>query len=227
MRKKRILIADDTELFILTQVSFLDPQHFDIFTARSGSETLEKACTMKPDLIMLDMYMQDMNGDDVCRILKREPDTSSITIIITSPGGEEPSTTRMVLAGGDGIVFKPFRRDQYIALIERFLGVSVRYWSRAKIALPCRVIWDNTIRDGMIHSLSGGGAFVEWPFNLLPGNLCGLEFILPGQDKTIFVRNADVVWTGKLDETGPKGFGVNFLTIDSGDRTNIDSIVRH
>jgi len=227
MRKKRILIADDIEMFILLQISFLDRQRFDIFTARSGSETLEKARTLKPDLIMLDISMPDMNGDEVCRILKRESDTSSITIIFTSPGGEEPSTTRMILAGGDGIIFKPFRRDQYVALFEGFLEISVRYWRRARIALPCSVIWDNTKRDGTIHSLSGGGAFIEWPYNLAPGNVCRLEFTLPGHDKAIFVRSADVIWTGKLDAMGPEGFGVKFLTIDPGDRTNIDSVVHH
>ena len=84
MKKKRILIVDDTEFFLQLEISYLGNQRFDIHTARSGSEALEKARTLQPDLILLDMYMHDMNGDAVCSLLKGDPDTSSIPVIIST-----------------------------------------------------------------------------------------------------------------------------------------------
>ena len=192
MKKKRILIVDDTEFFLQLEISYLGNQRFDIHTARSGSEALEKARTLQPDLILLDMYMHDMNGDAVCSLLKGDPDTSSIPVIISSSGGKESSTKKMVSAGGDGIIFKPIRKDQLNAMAEELLGIHIRRWRRSAIKLPCKVIFEDVKKDWTIHSLSGGGAFIEWSLNLVPGDMCKLQFTLPNQDKKISVWDIEI-----------------------------------
>ena len=89
--KKTVLIVDDVELFIQLEISHLGRKRYDIHTASNGNQGLEMARSIKPDIILLDLVMPDMNGDQVCRILKGDPDTSSIPIIMVSSGTREHS----------------------------------------------------------------------------------------------------------------------------------------
>jgi CheY-like chemotaxis protein len=225
MKKKKILIVDDTEYFLQLEISYLDSHRFDIHTARSGAEALEKARTLKPDLILMDMFMQDINGDTVCSLLKKDPDTISIPVVIISSGGKESSKKKMVSAGANGIIFKPARKDQLNVMVEQLLGIYCRHWKRDAVTLPCTVILEDDESDGTIRSLSGGGAFIEWSLNLVPGDLCRLKFALPDKGKKIFIGSAVVVRTEELGETGLQGAGVSFLAIHPDDRVAVDDFI--
>ena len=131
----------------------------------------------------------------------------------------------MVSAGANGIIFKPARKDQLNVMVEQLLGIYCRHWKRAAVTLPCTVILEDDKSDGTIRSLSGGGAFIEWSLNLVPGDICRLQFKLPDQDKKIFVGSAVVTRTEELGETGLQGAGVNFLSIHPDERVVIDDFI--
>ena len=78
----KFLLVDDVELFLNLEKSFLDRESFIIDTARSGKEALEKIRADKPDLVLLDLYMPEMNGDEVCRQIKSDPLTRDIIVIM-------------------------------------------------------------------------------------------------------------------------------------------------
>ena len=79
-----ILLVDDTELFLAMEESFLQRREFTLHTARSGTEALETARAVRPDLIVLDLHMPDMGGDRVCAQLKGDPLYQRIPIIIAT-----------------------------------------------------------------------------------------------------------------------------------------------
>lgn len=224
--KKTVLIVDDVELFIQLHVSYLGTTRYNIHTAVSGNEGLEKAHSLKPDLILLDFLMLDMNGDEVCRILKSDPETSSIPIVLVSSHTSEQSRSIIGSSGCDGLIFKPVRRDLLLSVVENLLKTNARVFERADISIPCTIQLDNKEHHGTIHSLSGTGAFVEFTHPLIRGDLMELEFTLPEPDTTVNVRAGAVVWCGSLRENGPTGAGIQFLTISAQSQKDIDNYVK-
>jgi len=224
MTKKSILIVDDNEFFLEQGASCLNSEQFKILRARSGREALEKVRTLKPELILMDTVMPDLSGRQVCNILKEDPSTSSIPIIIATSGRDENTGMKRGIARCDGIIFKPIRRDQLIAMVEELLKIQVRKWVRRKVRLPCKVtiFLEGEEGEGIIRTLGGGGAFFEYLAPLFTGDMCRIKFTLPETQREIMVWSAVVVWTGKLDEDGSEGSGVRFLTIDKEDQVEID-----
>ena len=67
MNKNRILVVDDEEKIVNLVRNYLEKEGFEVFTADSGNEALKLFESEKPDLVVLDLMMPDMNGYDVCR----------------------------------------------------------------------------------------------------------------------------------------------------------------
>ena len=223
--KKTLLIVDDVELFIQLQISHLGRKRYDIHTAGSGSDGLELARSVKPDLILLDLLMPDMNGDNVCRILKEDPETSSIPVILVSSGTKEHSRSITKISGCDALIYKPVRRDLLISVVENLLKTNLRDHERVDVTIPCTVTLDEKEHEATIHSLSMNGAFIELAQNVIRGDMLRLTFTLPTIGNGISVRTAAVVWCGTLRKDGPEGAGVQFLTIDWNSREEIGEFV--
>jgi len=228
---KTILLVDDVELFLQIQISYLGNKRFDIHTASSGSEALGMAQELKPDLILLDLFMPDMTGDIVCRILKANSETSSIPVVIVSSGGREDSRKRAQAAGCDGLIYKPVRKDLFLSVVEKCLDISIRSQPRARVALSATITLEGKELSTVIHSLSAEGAFVEVdPGAAIVGDLLELKFTLPDIGKEVEVRSAAIVWRGSLGKNDPQGAGVRFLSIypEATDhiRRHVDSILQ-
>ena len=224
--KKTLLIVDDVELFIQLQISHLGHQRYNIHTARSGADGLEKARSLKPDLILMDLFMPDINGDQICRILKEDPATSSIPVVLVSSGARGMSKTASVSSQCDGLIFKPVRRDLLLSVVENLLGTNVRIRDRVNVCIPGTATQDELEYPVTIHTLSGDGAFVEIREKPIRGDLMELTFTLPDKERKVHVRTAAVVWCGSLGHDGPEGAGVFFLTIDQEMKKQISSFVQ-
>jgi CheY-like chemotaxis protein len=79
-----ILLAEDNKFLRRTAEATLNRHGFTVLTASDGEEALKLAESNEPDLILLDVVMPKMNGFDVLRVLKREPATSAIPVIVLS-----------------------------------------------------------------------------------------------------------------------------------------------
>jgi len=223
--KKTLLIVDDVELFIQLQISHLGHSRYDIHTARSGSEGLQIARSLKPDLILMDLFMPDMDGDQICRILKEDPETSSIPVVLVSSGARGRSRTASVSSNCDGLIFKPVRRDLLLSVVENLLGTNLRSRNRIRVSIPGTATMDERSYPVTIHTLSSDGAFVETQHEVIRGDLMQLSFTLPGEESMVNIRSAAIVWCGSLEKGGPSGAGVYFLTIDQAARERISSFV--
>ncbi len=224
--KKTLLIIDDVELFIHLQISHLGNHRYDIHTASNGLTGLEAARAINPDLILLDLLMPDMNGDEVCRILKDDPETSSIPVVLISSGTREHSRSIIKSSGCDGLIYKPVRRDLLLTVVETLLETNQRTAGRVDVTLPCTVTLDGDEQKGTIHTLSSSGAFIEYGKEVIRGDMVDLTFNLPAMGYEINVRSAVVVWCQHPPPEGPEGMGVQFLTLDPGAKKRIDDFVR-
>jgi len=114
----RILVVDDEPSILATMSPLLRSRGYDVVTAMSGRAALESAERDKPDLIVLDLGLPDMDGAEVCRSIREH---SSTPIIILSARGAEGDKVRALDAGADDYVTKPFGADELTARIRAAL----------------------------------------------------------------------------------------------------------
>jgi DNA-binding response OmpR family regulator len=125
--KPRILVAED-ERDIRELIGFtLRFAGLDVTLTRNGIEAVEQAPILKPDLIMLDVRMPRMTGYEACRVLKDNPDTCQIPIVILSAKGQEGEIQEGIESGADHYIVKPFAPDELTKRVKEILretGVS-------------------------------------------------------------------------------------------------------
>jgi len=86
--KARILIVDDSRPTVMILERVLKREGYEVFTAFDGKEGLQKARELKPDLMVLDIMMPEMDGYQVCQRLQRDPETARIGVLmLTAKGG--------------------------------------------------------------------------------------------------------------------------------------------
>src|ERR1700722_7548612 len=107
MRKKILVVDDDAELVEL--VSFnLEQAGYTIGTAANGVEAIKKARSLEPDLIVLDGMMPELDGFAVCEILRRDPATASIPIMMLTALSSELGRMAGLGSGANDFLSKPF-----------------------------------------------------------------------------------------------------------------------
>lgn len=121
IKNKKILIVDDEKDIVELLQYNLEREGCKVFTANSGEQCLEKVNTKLPDLILLDLMLPEIDGLEVCKILKNDVQTSSIPIIILSAKGEETDIILGLELGADDYIPKPFSIREVLARIKAVL----------------------------------------------------------------------------------------------------------
>ena len=122
MRKKILVVDDDSELVALLNFN-LRKAGFAVGTARDGVEALKKARSIHPDLILLDLMLPEMDGFAVCEILRRDPSTSSIPILILTALTSQLGRLAGFDCGATDYLTKPFSPRLLVNRIEQMLKV--------------------------------------------------------------------------------------------------------
>lgn len=127
MQKKILVVDDDIDLLELLRFN-LKQAGFAIGTAGNGVEALKKARSIQPDLIVLDLMMPELDGFAVCEILRRNPSTASIPILMLSALSSELGRMAGLECGATDYMSKPFSPKTLICRIEELL----KRWSRCE-----------------------------------------------------------------------------------------------
>jgi DNA-binding response OmpR family regulator len=119
---KKILIVDDEEkVRKLVQVT-LSVGDFEMLHAASGEEALKIARKAKPDIVLLDVMMPgELDGFDVCRLLKNDPDTRGMYIILLTAKGQKSDKEKGLAVGSDDYFVKPFSPVELMEKIDQIL----------------------------------------------------------------------------------------------------------
>lgn len=209
----KILLVDDTELFLDLEKSYLDRSSFTISTARSGPEALTAIRSSRPTLVILDLLMPGMDGDEVCRKIKSDPLTNTIPIIMVSSDQSPELRERCYAADCDAYVGKPLKRDELLEAIEKTIVIAKRRYPRIPTHLLSDVRHDGKDRQLWVHTISKGGIFLEADPAPPVGEELDVTFSLPGVEETISAK-AKVKWQGAVREDSPSGVGCQFIEID-------------
>jgi PAS domain S-box-containing protein len=123
--KKRILNVDDAEVGRYAVTRILTQAGFDVLEASNGRDALRLASDERPDLILLDVNLPDLNGFEVCKRLKADPDTAAIPVIHLSATYVRRQDRVAGLEGGaDGYLVQPVDPHELVATITAFLRLK-------------------------------------------------------------------------------------------------------
>ena len=123
--KPKVLIIDDNYDNILLAMALLKKLDLELSYALSGAEGLELVRKDMPDVILLDVMMPEIDGIEVCKIIKDNPITRDISIIFVSAKAEIDSVVSALGAGGVDYITKPFRQPELIARLKTHLQISL------------------------------------------------------------------------------------------------------
>ena len=122
---KKILIADDEQpLRLLVRATLEDEsgeERYEIIEAIDGNETLDLARKKRPELILLDIQMPGLSGLEVCKILKGDPATADLMIVMLTAKGQQSDRERGLAAGADDYFAKPFSPLELLQLVDRVM----------------------------------------------------------------------------------------------------------
>ncbi|MBX3456683.1 PleD family two-component system response regulator [Ferrovibrio sp.] len=121
----RILIVDDIRTNVKVLEAKLTSEYYEVFTAASGPEALEKAHSTNPDLILLDVMMPGMDGFEVCRRLKADPETAHVPVIMVTALGDPEDRVQGLSAGADDFLTKPVDDISMFARVRSLLRVKL------------------------------------------------------------------------------------------------------
>lgn len=223
--EKKVLLVDDINFFIEVEKSALNVlANLQILTAHSGIEALRIIQAERPDLVYLDLYMDNMDGDECCRIVK-EVYGSSIPVVMLTNGSSEDDFERCWESGCDSIILKPINTHLIVATTKKYLSMQssidrrcgIRHSARVKV--KCAAGLQETITDYTVN-LSTGGLFLATS-NILPVDTRLLiEFTVPVRPTPICCK-ARVAWINDpeklLKKDMPPGMGLQFIDISLSD----------
>ena len=117
MSKEQILIIEDDEDITELLKYNLTREGYRVASVTSGEESLEAVKANVPDLILLDLMLPGLDGLEVCRLLKRDAQTSQIPIIMVTAKGEEVDIVTGLELGADDYITKPFSPKVLLARV--------------------------------------------------------------------------------------------------------------
>ncbi|HEX8402034.1 MAG TPA: phosphate regulon transcriptional regulator PhoB [Allosphingosinicella sp.] len=198
MSKGRILLVEDDAALAELLIYHFTREDFEVQQTPDGEEAMLLAQESPPDLVLLDWMIEGLSGIEVCRRLRRLPDTANVPIIMLTARGEEADRVRGLETGADDYVTKPFSPRELVARV----GAVLR---RVRPALAGeQLTYADIEMDIVSHKVRRGGepiALGPTEFRLLkhflehPGRVFSRERLLDsvwGHDSDIEPRTVDV-----------------------------------
>jgi DNA-binding response OmpR family regulator len=119
--KQKILVVDDEPEAVELVEFNLKGAGYEVATAGDGAEALNKARRIQPNLIILDVMMPEIDGMEVCKLLRRDPATSTIPIIMLTAKASEVDRVLGLELGADDYVVKPFSPRELVLRVKKIL----------------------------------------------------------------------------------------------------------
>jgi signal transduction histidine kinase len=129
----KILIVDDSLENLRLMQALLAAQGYEILLAQSGEEALATIPAERPDVILLDVLMPGMDGLEVCRRLKANPEVQAIPVILVTSNDRSEDIIQGLDSGADDYVTKPFHREVLAARVRSMVRIKQSYDAVARI----------------------------------------------------------------------------------------------
>lgn len=124
MVKGKILVIDDEPSLCNLMKVILEETGFQVTTVLNPLKALELVTSIKPDLVILDVVMPEMNGWEVCSKLKNTPGISHIPVMFLTVSADSSDVEKGFGSGGDSYMCKPFRPQELVDRVFRILKIK-------------------------------------------------------------------------------------------------------
>ncbi|MEA5480271.1 response regulator [Pseudanabaena galeata UHCC 0370] len=120
----KILVVEDSKTQREMIANLLQNNQFEVVTAKNGVEAIAQAEVLHPDLAILDIVMPEMNGYELCRKLRDNPETWNISIVICSSKCTKADRHWGYRQGANAYIGKPFLPDELMNTVRTLLRIS-------------------------------------------------------------------------------------------------------
>ena len=120
----KVLVVEDSPPQREMITALLKDSGLSVTSASDGIEALEQIQGARPDLIVLDVVMPRMNGYELCRRLKSDPNTQEVPVVMCSTKGEEFDRYWGMRQGADAYIAKPFQPQELVSTVKQLLRKS-------------------------------------------------------------------------------------------------------
>ncbi len=211
--RRLILLVDDLRIFLRIEQDLLERAGYDVITTFSGLEALKKTREYKPDLVLLDLYMPDLDGAECCKLIKRDPDLKDIKVVIITSKAFPEDRRRCIDAGCDGFISKISTQSQILVEIERALSQTASYPSVSPDSFDVTYSESVGARCGGVGlDLGIDGMFVASDEPVKRHAILTLEFGLPGFERRLRLKGEVIGVAEPSSEVRlVRGFHVRFV----------------
>ncbi|MFQ3617068.1 MAG: response regulator [Cyanobacteriota bacterium] len=115
---KTILVVEDTPSEMKLISYYLQESGYSVINAVSAKEALERILEKKPDIIITDVVMPEMSGFELCRNLKKHPETEKVPVIICTSKNQEIDRLWAMRQGANAYLTKPFTREELLKVVQ-------------------------------------------------------------------------------------------------------------
>jgi adenylate cyclase len=153
-RPSRILVVDDVPQNRRLLEAVLSPLGHVVTGAASGREALDLIAAEPPDLVLLDILMPEMDGYEVCRILRADPATQMLPIVMLTSSGDQDKV-RSIGAGADDFIARPLDHHELVARVRSLLRIK-QYHDTVRAQAAELAEWNRTLESrvqAQVHEL--------------------------------------------------------------------------
>lgn len=205
MDKAKILLVDDVKISLEMGKMALANSGATILTASNGREALEIVRKEHPGIVLSDVYMPEMNGDELCKAIKEDPSLKHIPVILFS--GDKDIKDKYSSYGCDDVLIKPYQQSELLAMTRKYLSVNARQHKRVKVNLELSCQAKGKTLIGKVIDMSVGGMLVMLVESKEPipiNKYTTFNVLIDGNSNGTTV-------TGKALWANKKGVGIQFL----------------
>ena len=126
MGKAKILVVDDNEKNVELLEAILQAAGFEVLKAYNGKQAIEMTGKERPDLLLLDIMMPELDGFQVCGILRKDPQNAGLPVIMVTAKDKESDIVQSLERGADDYIVKPINKKELLSKIEDMLAKASR-----------------------------------------------------------------------------------------------------
>ncbi len=161
VNRVKILLVDDVRMSLEIGKDILKNKGCEIITVSNGKEAFETARTERPDMVITDLYMPGMNGDELCMAIKSDPALGQVPVLLMTVIDNRNSQDKCREARCDDIIKKPFEKAEMLDKVSRFLPIVCRQHPRIPVNYSVTYGYNGQSYTGSVKDISNGGMFVS------------------------------------------------------------------
>lgn len=208
---KKILIVDPVYTRLLLEKTCLSRKEYKIFTSQKGSEGLQIAGEIKPNLILFSSHLGDIDGASFCKSIRKDEETKKTSLILVVAKDDDHKVSEIMASGCNDFITFPLNKlilDQKLGI---YLNIATRKAARIMVQIKIEAKSHQGFHLGTSVNLSKSGMLLETPINLNKGEEIFLKFFLP---KTLKQVETKAMVVREENFKNLKRYGLKFLELD-------------